>query len=536
MSEVRVNRRSLLTTAATAATPLRGPDLARAEATPAAGDSVQGMNVLLFMTDQQRTTQHFPEGWEEEHLPGLRRLKQRGVSFEQATCNTCMCSPSRATLMTGMFPAQHGVKYCLEANMPAPQYPQVELSTEVVNLGNVMAAAGYATPYKGKWHCSKPADGNTAPAMKPPCTPTEGWVPEDVNKYGFERWNPQDAGANQFICQAGGGIVNNDDRFMNDDGDADEGEEGVLPYLRSAAARQQPFFLTVSLVNPHDVLAYPAGFAAFGYDNSWLASTGIELPATVDEDLSTKPAAQRQLATISAALRPNGAEQQQNYLNFYGNLIKSSDAYLVQVLDTLEEQGLLENTLIVYSSDHGEMGTTHGGQIQKNFNVYEETLRVPLVYSNPRLFPDEVRSDALVSHVDFVPTMATLFGSPTTNPDWQGKDYSALILKSGTRKGVQDYQVFTYDDWQAAQAQGPYVSGANHIVSVRDDRYTLARYYDPTGQAADEYEMYDRKADPNQATNLAWSTYERSHGEEKAYERLMELLEEVGRTRLQPLA
>jgi choline-sulfatase len=535
MERPRMNRRSLiLSTAAAAAMPVLAAGT-RAGAASERGP-LHGLNVVLFMTDQQRAIQHFPEGWEEEHLPGLRRLKQHGVSFEQATCNTCMCSPSRATLMTGMFPAQHGVKYCLEANMPAPQYPQVELATDVINIGTVMAAAGYATPYKGKWHCSKAAAVNTAPAQQPPCTPGEGWVPEDVNKYGFARWNPQDAGANQFICQAGGGIVNNDARFMTDDGDADAGEEGVLPYLRSQAAQEQPFFLTVSLVNPHDVLAYPAGFAAFGYDDSWLESTGIELPATVDEDLSTKPDAQRQLQKISAPLRPQNAEQQQNYLNFYGNLIKASDTYLVQVLDSLAEQGLLENTLVIYTSDHGEMGMTHGGMIQKNFNVYEETLRVPLVFSNPKLFPSEEQTDAFVSHVDFVPTMASLFGSPTTNPAWQGKDYSALVLDLDA-PAVQDftYQVFTYDDWQAAQARGPYVSGANHIVSVRDARYTLARYYAPDGSAADEFEMYDREADPTEATNLAWTGYQRDDQQEAAYQRVLALLEEVEATRLQPL-
>jgi choline-sulfatase len=534
MERLRLNRRSLIaSTAAGAASPLLAP--ARGAGAPTDESPLQGMNVLLFMTDQQRTTQHFPDGWEDENLPGLRRLKQNGVSFEQATCNTCMCSPSRATMMTGMFPAQHGVKYCLEANMPAPQYPQVELSTDLVNIGTTMAAAGYATPYKGKWHCNKPADINTAPALQPPCTPDEGWVPDDVNQFGFERWNPRDAGANQFICQAGGGVVDNDGRYMTDDGDVDAGQEGVLPYLSSEAARQQPFFLTVSLVNPHDVLAYPAGFEQFGYDDSWLESTGIELPATVDEDLSTKPDAQRQLLKISAALRPQNAEQQKNYLNFYGNLIKASDAYLVQILDTLEEQGLLENTLVIYTSDHGEVGTAHGGMIQKNFNVYEETLRVPLIYSNPRFFPGEAQSDALVSHVDFVPTMASLFGSPTVNPDWQGRDYSALVLDPSA-PGVQDYQVFTYDDWQAAQAQGPYVTGANHIVSVRDPRYTLARYYAPDGSAPDEWEMYDREADPNQATNLTWSTYQRDDEQEAAYQRLLALLEEIEQTRLQPLA
>ena len=70
------------------------------------------------------------------------------------------------------------------------------------------------------------------------------------------------------------------------------------------------------------------------------------------------------------------AEEQRNYVNFYGNLIKAADAALVEVLDTLEETGLLEDTLIVRTSDHGEMGMAHGGMRQKSFNVYEESLRV----------------------------------------------------------------------------------------------------------------------------------------------------------------
>lgn len=537
MNEATLDRRVLLKSAAAAPLLALG-DREEAQAAAVQSSSLHGMNILLFMTDQQRATQHFPESWEEEHLPGLQRLKQHGVTFAQATCNACMCSPSRATLMTGLFPAQHGVKYCLESFMPAPAYPQVEMPLDLPNLGTLLAAAGYATPYKGKWHCSKAVDNNPKSAQTPPCTPDEGWVPEDVNRYGFQRWNPQDAGANQAICQAGGGSIDNDGRYMNDDGDAAAGEEGILPYLHSVAAQQQPFFLTASLVNPHDVLAYPAGFAAFGYDDSWLESTGIDLPATVDEDLSTKPSVQAQLLKLSAPMRPDTPEQQRNYLNFYGNLMKASDDYLVQVLDALEEQGLLENTLIIFTSDHGEMGMTHGGLIQKNFNVYEETLRVPLVFSNPKLFPASRDSDALVSHVDFLPTIASLFdATPGDSAAWQGRDYSALLLDPAAESTqIQDYTVFTYDDFQSGQPQGPYPTGANHIASIREARYTFARYYDPTGNAEDQFEMYDRQEDPTQVMNLAWPDVERSPEQEAAYQRLRALLEEVESTRLQPLA
>ena len=103
---------------------------------------VAGMNVLLFLTDQQRAIQHFPPGWARRNLPGFTRLQRHGLTFNHAFTNACMCSPARSTLMSGYFPAQHGVKYTLETDMPSPEYPQVELATSFKNPATVVAAAG----------------------------------------------------------------------------------------------------------------------------------------------------------------------------------------------------------------------------------------------------------------------------------------------------------------------------------------------------------------------------------------------------------
>jgi arylsulfatase A-like enzyme len=476
----------------------------------------------VFLTDQQRSIQHFPPGWAKRNMPGFDRLQRHGVTFDNASTNACMCSPARSTFMTGYFPAQHGVKYTLETSMPAPQYPQVELNTDFKNLASVTEAAGYTPVYKGKFHCVKPANGST-------------WVPSDVNQYGFTRWDPPDAGANQSGPEEGGGYYDNDGRFINSQGTPAAGTEGALQYLSSVAAQDQPFFMVVSLVNPHDVLFYPKNFTANGYDGSWLLGD-VGLPATVNEDLSTKPTVQEQFLRLFNASGPIPTPQmKRNYLNFYGNLMRSSDAYLMKILDTLRSSGLFEKTLVIATADHGEMGTAHGGMRQKNFNFYEETVGVPLVYSNPRLFPRGRTDHSLVSHVDFLPTLASLVGAPSSaRTSWQGVDYSARIL-GRTLKPPQDYTVFTYDDYQSGQPNGPYPSPPQHVVSIREQRYKLARYYDVNGNVPDQWEMYDRLTDPIERVNLAYPGHKRTPTQEREYKRLRAKLAQVQQTRLQPL-
>jgi arylsulfatase A-like enzyme len=528
-----LTRKQLLGTGASAAAAAllaQGAGVERALGAGKGGKrDVAGMNIVLILTDQERAIQHFPPNWLRQNLPGMRRLRQHGVSFERAFTNACMCSPARSTLMSGFFPAQHGVKYTLEEDMHFPEYPhQVELPRppEMSNLATVMRAAGYNVIYKGKWHCSKPAEKENA-------------KPSDLERYGFTRWNPPDAGANQSVPEAGGGFVDNDGRFMESTGSPEAGDEGVLQYLSSAAAKQQPFFLVISLVNPHDVLFYPSKtFEEAGYDDSWIQGD-IDVPATNEEDLSTKPTVQEQFLRIfNLTGKPKSEKEKRAYLNYYGNLMRSSDNYIVNVLNKLEEAGLYDDTLIVRTADHGEMGLTHGGMRQKNFNFYEEATRVPLVYSNPKLFPAPVSTDALVSHVDFLPTLASLAKAPkTARAAWQGKDYSNLVLQPKSAKPVQDYVVFTYDDFQSGQAKPPYPKPPNHIVAIREGRWKLARYYDVSKKnpKRPEWEMYDLKTDPEETHNIAYPGYKRTPEQERQLKRLKAKLARVEKKRLQPL-
>lgn len=533
-----ITRRRLLASAAAtppaialAAGDLADPAVAAELAESAAAGAAAGKNFLIFITDQDRKVQHFPKGWEQKNLPGLTRLKRHGVSFENAFCNASMCSPSRASLLTGLYPAQHGVKYTLELDMPAGDYPQVELSPDLTNVASVMKAAGYEVVFKGKWHLSKPLG--------------DDWAPEDLARFGFDRWNPPDAGANQDISEAGGGVTDHDGRIMDEDGDAATGHEGVLQFIRGRAGAAKPWCMIVSLVNPHDVLMYPGPanmdppkYEQAGYlpEDGWFDGD-IGLPPTYDEDLSTKPKCQARFVKLfGLAGKLRTRRQKLNYLNFYGNLMKLVDGYLVDILDELKATGQLDDTIVIRTSDHGEMGLAHQMQ-QKNFNAYEETLRVPLVFSNPVLYPRARRSQQLVSHVDLLPTLASLVKAPRSarDPQWRGVDYASQVL-GATSKHTQDRIVFTFDDWQAGQARGPYIPPPNRIVAVRERRWKLAKYYDESGRKKPEWEMYDLRRDPLERRNLAHRPKRMTPQQRAHFRRLKKRIRKVQRHRLAPLA
>lgn len=519
----KLTRRDLVKRAAVAAPgALAGTALLTEVAKAAEKSPAAGKNVVIFITDQERAIQHFPKGWEEQNLPGMTRLKKNGVSFERAFAAACMCSPSRASMFSGYFTAQHGVKYTLEESMDSSKYPQVELPSNLKNVGTVMAAAGYEVVYKGKWHLSKPANGSE-------------FTSSDILPYGFNAWNPPDAGANQDLDQEGGGTYNNDGRFMDQVGSADDGTEGVIQFLTERASGTQPFCLVVSLVNPHDVLLYPKNLENGGYDDSWLEGN-IGIPETVDESLASKPTAQQEFLQISELLGPlKTLQQKRNYMNFYGNLMKLADSYLVDVMDTLDSLGLTDDTVVIRTADHGEMGLAHGGMRQKNFNAYEETMHIPLVYSNPELFPVPRTSNSLVSHVDLLPTLAGLFDVPPSGrAPWEGNDYSDIVL-GRTSKPVQDYVLFTYDDYQSGEPDPPYPKPPQHLIAVREQRWKIAKYYDAKRRVKPQWEMYDLKNDPNERFNLAAPQFSKNAKIQAQLDRLKKKLERVEEERLQPL-
>ena len=260
-----------------------------------------------------------------------------------------------------------------------------------------------------------------------------------------------------------------------------------------------------SLVNPHDVLGYPSSYQEGGYSRAEFAGLGVPLPPTIDEDLRDKPTVHSLMKLGQTAYIGGLADRQaqQDYVDFYAHLHRVVDEKIGRLLAALGDGpgSLRSRTTIVRISDHGELGLSHGGLRQKMFNAYEESIRVPLVVSNPELFPEPLESDALASLVDVVPTMLGLAGGPVDADRFDGRDLGPVLR--GESDSVRDAVLFTYDDHQAGTAFQNAPGQPNRIRCVRDGRWKYAIYLDPAGDAAPEYELYDLEADPDEALNLA---------------------------------
>jgi hypothetical protein len=132
-----------------------------------------------------------------------------------------------------------------------------------------------------------------------------------------------------------------------------------------------------------------------------------------------------------------------------------------------------------------------------------------------------------------VPPPAGLFGAPK-QATWQGQDYAHLV-RGTSQRPVQEHTIFTFEDVQAGQAQGPYLKAPNCVVALRGRRFKLAETYDATGQKPSEWEFYDRRIDPDERHNLAWPGARRTREQDLAYARMRAQLRRVKATQLQPL-
>ena len=217
---------------------------------------------------------------------------------------------------------------------------------------------------------------------------------------------------------------------------------------------------------------------------------GVELPPNFDDNLQGKPAAQRQFLTRDQG-RPAlgwGKEEWLRYRSYYLDLIEMVDGYLGTILEPLRRRPDAEDTVVVYSSDHGDMGGAHRLPFKGPF-MYDELLRVPLVISWPRRFPNPVASDSMVSSIDLVPTLAAMAGIEWSHP-LPGKDISLLFdHPKETVRAEVFAEYYGKQHW------------VNPIRTIRTADWKYNLYVAPGREVAEE--LYHLRPDPGELHNLA---------------------------------
>ena len=369
-------------------------------------------NVLLIMTDEERYPPPYEDeavrAFRRERLPARASLGARGLSFHRHYAGSMACAPSRATLFTGQYPSLHGVTstdgVAKQANDPAMTW----LDPDVVpTLGDWFRAGGYRTHYRGKWHISHAdlaAQGHHGlKASDDQGRPIPGAVDayhraDRLDPFGFSGWVGREPhGADKSDC----GTVR--------DGVFAEQVVGLFDDL-AAARHEGPWLAVASFVNPHDI-----AFAGFGWDQL----LGFDPPGDSVPDVPEAPSQQDSFAGRPACQEAFKRVWPQMifesspdlaYRRLYYYLHELVDRAIGRILAALERSGMADDTLVVFTSDHGDLLGAHGGLMQKWFNGFDEATRVPLVVAGPGVAADPAGISVPTSHVDLIPTLLGLAG------------------------------------------------------------------------------------------------------------------------------
>jgi N-acetylglucosamine-6-sulfatase len=437
-----VTRRDFLGTLT--ATPLA----ARAAGRPGAVNGARPRNVVLILSDDHRYDfMSFLGGPSWLRTPGLDRMASGGAHLTNAFVSTSLCSPSRASILTGLYAHRHGI---VDNNSPVPRgtrFFPAELQT-----------AGYRTAFMGKWHMGHE---------------------DDAPQPGFDRW----------ISFRGQGEYHNP--TLNIDGTRVRQEGYTTDILTDHALewieqnREQPFFLYLSHKAVHAMFE-PAPRHLGLYEKEpipWPSSM-----ADTEENYRDRPGwvrAQRN-SWHGVDYAYHGALDLDLFYRRYCETLLALDESVGRVLDAVEKLGLADSTLVLYMGDNGFCLGEHG-LIDKR-HMYEESMRVPLLAWGPGLIASGTRVEQLVQNIDLAPTILAAAGA-IAGADFDGRSF--LPLLRGESVPWRDAVFYEYY-WERNYPQTPTVHG------IRTEQYKFMRYHG----IWDLDELYDIAADPHEMTNL----------------------------------
>lgn len=415
-------------------------------------------NLVFIFADQMRGMDMGCAGNPDVKTPAMDRLASQGMRLTNTVATSPVCGPNRSILLTGLY----ATKTRVVAN-------DLALSTEFPTLGNIAKANGYRTGYVGKWHL----DG----------TPRTKFTPPGPRRFGFDYWAAYNCTHEYFYP-----------KYYRDEPKVIE-MEGYEPVVQTDLAlafldqqsNQAPFCLALSWGPPHDPYTMVPDSYRELYDPTQLTLRPNAQPDAVNR-LAPKMGCRKITACYYAA-------------------ITALDDQLARIMTKLDERGLAENTIVIFTSDHGDMLWSHGWM--KKQCPFEESINVPMIIRWPGQIKAGTVSDALLGTVDVLPTLLGLM-KVKTDTHFDGRDISAQLL-GGKGDDQAAALIANYSEMEEARAQG--------MCEWRGVRTLRHTYVEKT--KGEPWLLFDNLNDPYQLKNLIGTD---SALESKLRQKLQELL------------
>ena len=421
-----------------------------------ASSNPQTPNIIFILSDDQGAWAMGCAGNDELDTPNLDRIAATGIRFENFFCASPVCSPARASILTGQIPSQHGVQDFLRKGN-STYLPQDGVEIEYMrgrrSYIEILAENGYSCGLSGKWHLGRSA----------------------LPQLGFDYWNVHATGGGRYYRapMIEGGSFYEPDGYVTD-----VITDHALEFLDTQLDSDAPFSLNVHYTAPHAPWGreqHPADVFNKYHDDSAFDSVPDE--PIHRSQLDKEPGA----ATLG-----DTPENRRLALSGYFTAIEEMDRNIGRLLDWLEENGLRENTLVVFNADNGMNMGHHGiwGKGNGTYppNMFDTAVKVPTLVSRPGHVPQDLVCDRLLSQYDFMPTLLGYLGlEASSDQPLPGRDFSP-VLRGESMAG--DTPVFVLDEY------GP-------TRMIRTQRWKYVHRY-PDGPN----ELYDLVNDPLETRNL----------------------------------
>tara|TARA_B100002003_G_scaffold249849_1_gene287317 strand:+ start:238 stop:1611 length:1374 start_codon:yes stop_codon:yes gene_type:complete len=400
-------------------------------------------NIVFVFGDQWRAQATGYAGNPTVKTPHLDRFATESINLTQAVSGYPVCSPARASLLTGQFPLTHGVFV-----------NDVHLDNSTVSIAQAFKQGGYQTSYIGKWH----VDGHGRSNYIPP-----------ERRQGFEDWKVLECthNYNQSAYYSG----NSDQKLFWDGYDAIDQTKAAEDYIRQHRNSDQPFLLMISWGGPH-------------------------------APYQTAPEEYRELyQPENIPLRPNvpveaAKQAKEDIAGYYAHCTVLDDC-MGSLLATIETENIKEDTIVVFTSDHGDMLGSQG--LIKKQKPWEESIRIPFLLRYPALFDLEGKQvpDAMIGMQDMMPTLLGLSQLPIPE-GVEGIDYSGFLQGS---KNPSDSTALLacyhpFGQWRSGMDGGPYEFTGREFRGIRTNHHTYVR------SLQGPWLLYDNLNDPYQLDNL----------------------------------